>query len=113
MTDYPHNLAMVAPAALWPSLSAMLDGLGWVLGQGAPLSADGAEPATHRGIHARATQDWVDVATGVRTPEVEGFTLEQIQGAVAMVQTNVMAWPDNAMNGWLEFIDLQPVTHAE
>lgn len=107
---YPHNLAMVAPAAMWTQLSGMLAGLGWVLGDGIALSADGTEPATHRAIHARATQDWVDVATGVRTPEVEGFTAAEVAAAVALLQINVEPWPTNALEDWLPTIGLQKLT---
>ena len=59
-----RTLAMIGPDAVWPTLNGLLSALGFKLGDGVPLSADGTEPATHRGVNAAGlSQDQYDIGT--------------------------------------------------
>lgn len=83
------SLVVIAPIAVWPSLVSMNLALGYAAGGGVPLSADGNEPATHLGLHTWASDEFIAIATGVVTPEIEGVTPEEIAGLLAAITVSV------------------------
>lgn len=89
--SYAHSLVVVASEALWPTVRALNNALGYEAGEGVPLSADGQEPATHRGLHTWARPDFVALATGQVTPDIPGYTPEQIAGLLAQLTVSVDA----------------------
>lgn len=83
------SLVVIAPIAVWPSLVSMNLALGHAAGVGVPLSASGNDPATHLGLHTWAGDDFIAIATGEVTPEIEGVTPEQIAGLLAAITVSV------------------------
>ena len=86
-----HSLVVIAPDELWATVRALNNALGYEAGEGTPLSADGQEPATHRGLHTWAQPAFVALATGKVTPNVKGYPPEQIAGLLALLTVSVDA----------------------
>lgn len=88
---FTHSLVIIAPADLWPTVQAFYAALGYDAGSGVALSADGSEPATHRGLHTWETSEFVNTATGQTPIEVPGYTAEQIASFLAALTVSVDA----------------------
>jgi len=86
---FTHSLVVIAPADLWPTVQAVYAALGYDAGEGVALSADGSEPATHRGLHTWETSEFVNTATGQTPIEVPGYTAEQIAAFMAALTASV------------------------
>ena len=86
-----HSLVVIAPDELWPTVRALNNALGYEAGEGTPLSADGQEPITHRGLHTWAQPEFVALATGKVTPDIKGYPPEQIAGLLALLTVSVDA----------------------
>lgn len=86
-----HSLVVIAPDEIWPAVMALNNALGYEAGEGVPISADGQNPITHRGLHTWAQPEFVALATGKVTPEIKGYQPEQIAGVLALLTVSVDA----------------------
>lgn len=53
-----QSVATILPEGLWAFLIDVYSDLGYEVGLGIPLSADGFDPATHRGLHGYDFINW-------------------------------------------------------
>ena len=91
MTTYPHSLVVIAPAAMVPAASAMAAALGLAAGFAVPLSASGADPATHYGLHSWVAATFKDYMTGAQVPDLQGYTADDIAALLAQLIVSVDA----------------------
>ena len=93
-TIYKYRVNIVAPEAskaalnaLWTALAEEGDNEATTFG--VPLSADGKEPATHRGVSTAATEEMGILIQHIFTAELAGCTID------------VMPYTEN---NWTEFL---------
>lgn len=91
-----HSAVLIVPLAQ----HALADQLGEAMGWGpnnysVPLSTSGSEPATHFGLHAWVTQDFVEMMAAVgsgNVPPVPGMTpaevVEVTSALIVSIQTD-------------------------
>ena len=91
MTTYPHSLVVIAPAAMVPAASAMAAALGLAAGFAVPLSASGADPATHYGLHSWVAATFKAYMTGEQVPDLQGYTADDIAALLGQLTVSVDA----------------------
>lgn len=100
MSDWTLSIVMIVPAALQETANRLACALGHDTLPGdtfsVPLSADGAEPATHYGCRSAAQQSFVDLLTAAGSgslPDVpwEDFrlTMDDISAVLAVLAADV------------------------
>ncbi len=59
------SCVLIAPATQYHAANALAEAMGWGAGcYSVPLSATGAEPATHYGLHSWVEQSFVEMLAG-------------------------------------------------
>ena len=89
-----HSTVLIIPAELHAEANALGEAMGWGPNNySVPLSATGAEPATHYGLHTWVEDSFLTLIEGVEQgamPEgLTGYTLEGIQAIVAALIVSV------------------------
>jgi hypothetical protein len=82
MTKTPYSACIIAPQAEWDAIRKFLASQGYDLGEGRPMSADGKEPAMHRGAHMWLTEEQAQVFTLRQKPKKafkDKYTLAEAQ----------------------------------
>jgi len=70
-----NAVATIITEGLWPGLVVLYDELGYEVGDGVTLSADGFDPPTHRGLHGYDFTNWEETFRNeaIVTPERGGL----------------------------------------
>jgi len=89
MSDYPHTMVVVASEQMRDTCIAMAAALGYAAGLSVPLSATGEAPATHYGLHTWAGPEFTAIMTGQVTPEIDGYTAQNIADLLAAITVSV------------------------
>ena len=89
MSNYPHSLVVICPAAVRDQLIAVGQPLGVYSNMAVELSADGSAPATHYGSHAWAGVEFVAIMTGQVVPEIEGVSEAEINALLGAITVSV------------------------
>jgi len=87
------STVLIVPASLRAEANMLGEAMGWGPNNySVPLSATGAEPASHFGLHAWAEQSFVDLMRGLGqgiVPPVQGMTPAQVVGVVSALVTSI------------------------
>lgn len=86
-----HSLVTICPDAAKAALLALGEAVGVAGGMSVPLSATGAEPATHWGSHAWCGTEFAGFMTGQGYPDPlpEGVTTEDIDNILGLCTVGV------------------------
>jgi hypothetical protein len=100
--SYTHSLVVLCPIADLAEAAAAAAPLGWTPNEfGVDLSADGFEPATHRGLHAWTRPEMAAIFTGDYVPPV--LDSDAVAAALAKCTVSVRAPSDNLPMGLEHF----------
>lgn len=90
------SCVLILPSAQVATGNAVGAAMGWGPNSySIPLSADGADPATHMGLHTWATEEFQQmIATGYYPPQVEDAGISQDEFDDMMNVLVYSFWPD-------------------
>lgn len=102
-----YSTVLIIPADLRSEANTLGEAMGWGPNNySVPLSENGTEPATHYGLHAWSTQEFVDLMEGIGTgqvPPVAGMPQSQVIEVISALNSNPFR-PD-IRGHWVEVLE--------